>query len=142
MKTYILIAAFALCTGYAHAQKLKAAEVPAAVKENFQKQYPSVTVVDWEKEDGNFEAEFEVGETETSVVYEASGKLIMTETEIAVSELPKAVGEYLAKNLPGQKIKEAAKMTDASGTITYEAEVDKADYIFDASGNFIKKEVE
>lgn len=41
------------------------------------------------------------------------------------------------KIYPAKKIDEAAKIVDASGKVTYEAEVDEADYIFDETGNFI-----
>ncbi|MBC7865300.1 MAG: hypothetical protein IAF38_20155, partial [Bacteroidia bacterium] len=41
-----------------------------------------------------------------------------------------------------KKVKEAAKITDAKGVVTYEAEIDNADYIFDSTGNFLKKEIE
>src|SRR5579872_2791254 len=38
------------------AQKVKSANVPAAVKNALQKKYPSASNVTWEKEKGNFEA--------------------------------------------------------------------------------------
>lgn len=124
---------------YAEAQKMKSSEVPVAVKSAFEKQYPDVKDADWEKEGANYEAEFEVNDTETSVVFDANGTLLETEVEIESSALPQAANDYVAKNYPGSKIKEAAKITDAAGTVTYEAEVGKSDLIFDASGNFLKE---
>jgi len=54
--------------------------------------------------------------------------------------------EYVIKNYLGSKIEEAAKITDAAGKITYEAEIEKGkeeiELIFDANGQFIKKMVE
>ena len=44
---------------------------------------------------------------------------------------------YILKNTLG-KIKEAAKIVNADGTITYEAEVKKGDVMFDQNGNFLK----
>lgn len=133
-----------VCTGFFHAQaqKLKEADVPANVKTAFQKLYPNTKVEEWEKEGANYEAEFDVNKTETSVVLDASGTLLETETEIAPTALPKAAHDYLAQNMPKAKVHEASKITKADGTVSYEAEVDKADYLFDANGNFIKKEVE
>jgi len=153
MKNIITLATV-IITVNINAQNLKEADVPAAVKESFKNHYPSVKKADWEKENGNYEAEFsrkhvysENGKTkkeniETSVLYDATGKLIQTEVEISISQLPKAVSEYVAKNLNGKKISEAAKITDAAGLVSFEAEIGEADYIFDANGNFIKKEVE
>ena len=48
----------------------------------------------------------------------------------------------MAKNLPGKKVKESAKITDAAGKVSFEAEIDNIDYIFDSNGSLIKKEEE
>lgn len=139
MKNVIFIS-FALMIGFsACGQKLKEKDVPAAVKAKFTSLYPNVTDVDWSKEHGAYEAEFDVNKNEASVNIDSLGNLIETENEIEVSALPAAVNTYFSSNVPGEKIKEAAKMTDAKGVVTYEAEVKGADYIFDAQGNFIKK---
>lgn len=142
MKKYVVIAAAVCMAIGAKAQKLKDTDVPDAVKDSFKKSHPAATVKKWEKEKENYEAEFMTGKTETSVLMDATGKLLETETEISVDQLPKAVNDYIAKNLPGKKIKEASKITDAKNTVTYEAEIAEADYIFDANGSFLKKEVE
>lgn len=142
MKKIVLLVALSLGVSLGYSQKVKEAEVPAAVKESFVKHYPNTKVEKWEKEGSNFEAEFESNKVETSVLFDAAGNIIETEIEINIAALPKAASEYVSKNMPGKKIKEASKITDAKGKVTYEAEVDNADYIFDANGNFIKKEVE
>ncbi len=126
----------------AYAQKVKEVNVPAPVKEAFSKMYPDAKNVEWEMEDGNYEAEVDINKIETSVVFTPAGAHVMTEVEITPDALPAAALNYVKTNLGGKKIKEAAKMTTAEGVVTYEAEVDEADYIFDASGTFIKKEVE
>jgi len=71
-----------------------------------------------------------------------NGQLLETETEISASALPAAVNEYVAKKAAGKKIKEASKIVDDKNVVTYEAELEGADYIFDANGAFIKKETE
>lgn len=50
------------------------------------------------------------------------------------------MNDYASTNLSGKKIKEAAKIASADGTLTYEAEIGDFDYIFDANGNFLKKD--
>ena len=139
MKTLTMIIALGLGVSYAHAQKIKESEVPAPVKAGFSKHYPDIKSVKWEKEGANYEAEFDLKKVETSVLIDASGAILETESEINVSELPKAVSDYVTKNLSGKKIKEASKIIDTKGIVTYEAEVEKTDYIFDANGNFIKQ---
>lgn len=134
---FVLAIAFSSCSS--QAQELKNSDVPTVVKSAFEKLYPNVKDVDWEKEDANYEAEFEVNNTETSAVFDANGKLLETEVEIKTSELPSGVMDYVSKNHAGTKITEAAKITTADGTVNYEAEVGKSDLIFDANGNFIKE---
>lgn len=113
--------------------------VPEVVKTKFKSLYPSVEKVKWGKEDANYEAEFDLNKVETSVVFDATGNALETETEISESDLPAAIKTYISTNVPNEKIKEASKMTDAKGIVTYEAEVKGVDYVFDINGKFIKK---
>lgn len=139
MKTITVITLFSLGVSYANAQKITEAEVPASARATFVKQYPDIKSAKWEKEGANYEAEFDLKKVETSVLIDPSGSILETESEIKVSELPKEVSEYVTKNLLGKKIKEASKIIDTKGVITFEAEIDKVDYIFDAFGKLIKK---
>ena len=140
MKKVLFITALLGVFGFANAQKVTDAELPAAVKAMFKSTSPTATGVKWEKEDGNYEGHYKSGGTEMTTVIDPSGKLVQTEVAISGSALPKAAINYLAKNQPGKKIVEAAKIKDASGKISYEAEVDKKDYTFDEKGNFVKTE--
>lgn len=134
--------ALSLGVSGAFAQKIKEADVPAAVKDGFKKSFPNAKANDWEKEDANFEVEFDHNKVETSALFDATGKLLETEVEIGASTLPGAIVEYCNKNMAGKKIKEASKITKADGTVMYEAEVEGADYLFDSNGKFVKKEVD
>ncbi len=142
MKTLLTIAIIGSAIGFSNAQTVKEAEVPDRVKVAFTKQYPNVKVEKWEKEGANYEAEFKLDYIETSAVYDERGKFIQTESEIHVAELPPAVTEYVNTNLGGKKVSEASRITDASGIVSYEAEVGDADYLFDSKGSFIRKDAE
>ncbi len=142
MKNLVIIVALSLAVGGAYAQKMKEADVPATVKDGFKKSFPGSKVEKWEKEGAEYEAEFDLNKVETSALLDVNGTLLQTETEIGVNDLPKGVTEYLNKYEAGKKIKEASKITDNKGTITYEAECNEIDYIFDSLGNFLKKEIE
>ena len=142
MKRSILLFAMAFIAISVNAQKVKEADVPPAIKASFTKLHPNAKVDKWEKEENNYEAEFTENKVETSVEFGPNGQLIATETEMNVSDLPKAIADYCTKNMPGKKIAEASKITGANGKISYEAEVDEADYIFDSTGNFLEKKVE
>jgi putative PepSY-like beta-lactamase-inhibitor len=123
-------------------QVVKEQDVPAAAKAKFFSLYPVIKNVKWEKERDKYEAEFKQDDAETSVLITAGGILVQTEIEIAVSSLPQAARDYVTKNLGRKPVREASRITDTTGTITYKAEVANEDYLFDANGNFIKKETD
>ncbi len=114
------------------------AQSPAA-KATLKKVYPAATGVKWDKEDGGYEASFKNGGKSMSLVIDAKGMVKETETDITVAELPAAVRAYVAKNMPGKKIKEAAIIVDATGKKMYEAEVSGKDMLFDEAGVPVKK---
>ncbi|MEO5910134.1 MAG: PepSY-like domain-containing protein [Pelobium sp.] len=112
-------------------------KVPIAVKNAFQKEYPGVKVK-WEKEDGNYEAGFEQKGHEMSVIYTPTGVATETEMEMAVSELPKSVVDYVSQHMKGAKINGAAKITKSNGKMQYEAVVNKKDFMFTADGKLVE----
>jgi hypothetical protein len=140
MKKVIFIPALFLFGNFAGAQTLKENEVPAAVKGAFAKSHGGAKADKWEKENGNFEAGYKINGKEFSVLMDAQGAVIETEEEIAVTELPRAVIDYVKEMHKGAKIKEASKITDAQGMLKYEADIGKEDLIFDSNGNFLKSE--
>lgn len=120
------------------AQKADKSAIPAEVKAAFAKLHPDVSKVKWEKEDTVFEANFNLGKSEQSMVFDAQGNAMETEAEIAITELPAKVQAYIAEKFQGAKIKEAAKITDAKGLVSYEAEVKGKDLIFNENGELLK----
>ena len=143
MKKYFatfVLAAFLLNTA-TQAQKLKASAVPPAVKSALQSKFPEAKNVVWEKENGNIEANWGGKSNEDhSAMFSPSGAFIEVVNAIPVSELPASVSVYVKEHYKGKKITEAGRVTDAKGKITYEAEVNKKDVIFDEHGKFIKSE--
>lgn len=138
MKNTLTLALAMIFFSAANAQKLAENNVPDLVKSSFKKQFPDVKKVVWEKEKANYEAEFELNETEQSAVFNEKGGLIETEVEIEINQLPANINTYIQKNYVGQKIKEAAKIIDANGKVSYEAEIKGMDLIFDEQGLFTK----
>lgn len=140
MKKIILFSAIAaFVTSYASAQDLKSKDVPNVVKAALAKKYPKATKVSWEKEKGNYEANWggKSGE-DTSVQFTPAGDFVEEVNAIPVSQLPPAVSEYVKINYKGAKIREAGKVTDAKGRKMFEAEIKGKDLIFDEGGKFIK----
>ena len=142
MKKLAITLSLIAIASFTFAQKVKQNDVPQVVKDALYKMYPNAKVTDWELEDGNYEAEFENNDVETSVVLTPAGAHVMTEVEIEVSALPQATRDYVKNSLGGKKITEAAKMTTADGVVSYEAEVGGKDYLFDFNGNYTGVEAE
>ncbi len=112
-------------------------EVPAAVKSKFASLYADVKNPEWEIEDGKYESSFKVNQIATSILFNADGSVVQTETEITGEALPQAVRDYVRSQLGDKKIAEAAKIITISGVTSYEAEVDKTDYLFDSNGQYV-----
>lgn len=140
MKKYALLILLSAClfAGITYAQKIS---VPAVVKSALRNKYPHASHVTWEKENGNYEANWggKSGE-DNSVQFTPAGEFIEIVNAISVSQLPKPVLTYVKQHYKGTKITEAGRVTDAHGKISYEAEVKGKDVLFDANGNFIKAE--
>ena len=119
----------------------KQVNVPAVVTTALYKKYPDAKKVTWEKEDGNYEANWggKSGE-DNSVQFTPSGTFIEIVNAIPVSSLPQPVIVYVSGHYKGSKITEVGKVTDAAGKTSYEAEVKGKDVIFGEQGNFIKSE--
>lgn len=125
-----MAAAIALSLFFANS--LAAQKPPTAVQTAFQQKFPNASDVDWSKEkNGEWEAEFETpGDHEKSANFSADGKWLETETEIKFSELPAPIQSALQ----GKKVREVARIEKADGSTLFEAEVNRKDLLFDASG--------
>ncbi|MDE3144852.1 MAG: PepSY-like domain-containing protein [Bacteroidota bacterium] len=123
------------------AQDLKEKDVPTAVKAAFVKKYPEAKKVSWEKEKGNFEANWggKSGE-DNSVVFTPAAVFVEIVVAIPINQIPAGIAPYVAKHYNNAKIKEAGKVTDASGKHMFEVEIKGKDLIFDEQGVFIKED--
>lgn len=142
MKKCLFVAAFvSLFIVGATAQDLKTTDVPADVKSACMKKFPeaSKAKVAWEKEKGNYEANWggKSGE-DNSAMFTPAGVFIELVKAIPVSQLPADAVKYVKENKKGATISEAGLVTDAKGAVTYEAEVKGKDLIFDKDGKFLK----
>lgn len=134
MKNLVFILMVVL-TITACAQKQAESKIPDAAKTAFTKLNPSIAKVKWDKEESSYEANFKnAAGKEESILFDAQGKVLETEIEIAITDLPDSAQAYLAQQFQKAKIREAAKLIDAAGSISYEAEIKGKDFIFDAQG--------
>src|SRR4051812_34845684 len=77
-KAILSFAAWAILLS-ASAQQVKESEVPSEVKTAFKKAHADLKKIKWEKEGENYQAEFESGGTEQSVLMNATGIVLETE---------------------------------------------------------------
>jgi len=139
MKKSVIIIVLGLLPFISFGQKANGKKIPQAVKSVFYSKYPNVKDVKWDNEDDNYEASFDVNRVNNSILFSQDGKIIETEVEIEISQLPINVSDYLKKHYKNQKIKEVAKITTDKGIIIYEAEIHGKDLLFDENGNLITR---
>ena len=140
MKRFLLCGLTALLlTAAVCAQDLKTAQVPPAVREALAKKYPSAAKVGWEKEKGNYEANWGGRSKEdSSVTFTPGAAFVEIVVAIPVGQLPAGVGVYVKQHYGAVKIKEAGRVVDSLGKVSFEAEIKGKDLIFDEKGNFVK----
>ena len=109
-----------------------------AAKAAFAKDFPNVTNVKWDKEDGNYEVDFVQADKKMSALYNAKGILKETEIAVTAAEIPAAIMPYFKEHYKNVTIKETAKITKP-GEINYEIGIKGKDILFDAKGKFIKE---
>jgi hypothetical protein len=140
MNKSIIVIALIMVSLVTFAQKTKEQNVPQVIKNTLLQKFPKATEIKWDKEGKNFEASFDLNNVDNSVVFNQDGKIVETEIEIKVSQLPKNAIQYLNDHYKNQKVKEVAKIVTEKGSLIYEAEIKGKDLFFDENGNFIKRD--
>jgi hypothetical protein len=113
-------------------------DAPAKVKSEFAKLYPTVKEVKWHGEEGNFEGNFLFNNKEMSVEMTEKGELVEVEITLKISELPKTVQDFIAKNYSGAKIDEISELRDEKNLRGFEVDTKEQLLIFDSKGIFVK----
>ena len=139
MKKTIATLVLMLFSMLTFAQKILEKNIPANVKSSFQKKYPVAKSIKWEKEGERYEASFDLNKTDHSVLIDAQGNIIETEVEIELNQLPTGILDYVKNHYAGNRVIEAAEITDAKGIVTYEVEIKGMDLIFGNNGKFIRE---
>lgn len=120
-------------------------KVPEKVKTKMAELYPNAKELNWDIEDGNFEAEFEFNGNDMSVTFDKNADVLETETKITFDKLPAKIQKNVKKDYPDHEVSEAAKI-DKKGVIYYEVELEKGekefDVLYSADGSLIKKEAQ
>ena len=148
MKSIIFAALLLMgCTVTSFAQKVKQANVPAAVLQGFKAKFPTVQKGRWEKENATeFEVNFKQNGQSYSALFSPEGKWLETEQEIKAANLPEAVRTSMAKDFNGYKAEEIEKVETADKGLMYEMELEKGketlEVQFSPEGSVLSKKVE
>ena len=117
-----------LLFGSMFAQKVS---IPSSVTSDLATRFPGAKVGGWEVSKNGYEAEWKENGMEIAVVYDAKGKYLMTERQIDIKTLPKAVSSAVKINHPGAVIQEAEMQELNNQAIMYQIEVKKAGKLFE-----------
>jgi hypothetical protein len=117
--------------------------IPENVLKTFNQNYPEAKNVEWEMEGNNYEAVYTENNLERSIVYNKEGVIILTESQINITDLSDNIKNYINENYPASEIEKAEK-EDSNEGIFFEVEVknddEKVVLVFDSNGNFLKIE--
>ena len=145
MKKRILIFSVAICTlSAAQAQDIFQYQAPSVIVNEFSKQYPKATDVEWHIEPDSYKVDFETGwNVDHEIWYNAEGKMVKHKEDISKIELPKTVTDRIKTDFNGYTIDDLKRITD-NGKIVYKMELNalmKRDWnvVIDTNGNVLSK---
>src|SRR3954471_10489413 len=103
MKSVLTLFFVCLVVAGVESQTLTATEVPVKVREAYKKKYPASQAATWKKVNEGFEVSHLVNKKQSVVRYDAVGKLVSSETEVRVSEVPKSMTDFIVANFKGKQ---------------------------------------
>lgn len=134
MKKLFFILSAAFISLNMNAQKIAADNVPSTVTAAFKAKFSIAEKTTWELEYDNYQADFSVGKSDFSALFDKDGKWLETVTYIKSSDLPKAVKETLAKKygevLSAYKLDDVEKV-ETEKTTKYTMDVIKGEETFE-----------
>lgn len=123
--TSLILTVTALLIGTAvNAQNLLPEQVPAPVKNAFDKAFTLPMDVEWDLKGTQYKVEFETGLlfTDHEVWYDATGKMLRHEEEISASDMPIPVSAAINSEFPGYKLDDTERIT-LDGVVSYVVEL-------------------
>lgn len=142
MKKIMLCLLISLTTTVCFSQKIEIRNVSISIKNTFNKLYTKAKEIQWSLELKNFEVAFEIDEHEMSVLFDSTGTILLTEVELENGELATQITNYIKEHYSKAKIKDASKITDNKGNVTYSIELKNKEILFSSEGIFIKEIIE
>jgi hypothetical protein len=129
----------------AYGQKSTGDSIPQKVQTAFTEEYPDAKLKNWEKSGGNYTANAKIDGQQAKASFTSSGNWIETIYETDATEMPGRISTYMTNNFPEYKIN-LAQYTESKNngafyylTIKKDGQEVAAEFFFDVSGNFMKK---
>ena len=123
-------------------------EVPEVVQKSFQAKFAEAKNVEWEsEEEGEYEAEFTLNDTEMSALFDNDGNWKETESEVNYSNLPSSVLDTLSGRFKDYKVEDmTVEKTETPEGIYWEVDLKKdeteVEVVFKEDGTVVKMEEE
>jgi hypothetical protein len=118
--------------------------VPAAVIQAFNQQYPNAESVEWDSEKDGYEADFKIAGQEMEASFDLNGAWLETESDIDKDMLPDAVKRAVSTQFFGQKIEDVEQLSTPQWNAAYKIKLedgdDKVKVYFDMDGRLLKRE--
>jgi hypothetical protein len=142
MKKIMIIAGLMLGTVLTYAQDIAESQVPSVVLNNFKKEFPKASDVEWEQKGVGFEVDYEIGFVDHEAWFDNTGKMIKHVEDIKVQDLPESVRNVIKKEYDGHRASDAKKITQED-QVTYQVELEKGNVewkiTFSTTGKELKK---
>ena len=127
--------------------ELQINQVPNSVQQSFNEQHSTVEDVDWEKHENLFEANFEKGSLEYSILYDEQGKELISEMEEETDfeDLPISVKAAFQESYDEEDVEETSiKQTEEGMFYELDLEIDEVEIelIYNESGTLLSCEVD
>ena len=125
MKTTKLFMLALFATGCIYAQDIEANQVPSVIINNFKKEFPKASDIEWERQGNQYSVEFEIGfYTDYEAWFNTSGDLIRYAEEISRTDLPQEIKDAINNQYQGYKIDDTIKFIE-NNIETYSVEIER-----------------
>ncbi|QCR23155.1 PepSY-like domain-containing protein [Pontibacter sp. SGAir0037] len=149
MKKHILIipAIVLFFSNLALAQDIPQSQVPSVILNNFKKDFPKASDVEWEKEGDLYHVEFETGwNTDHEIWYQPSGSVSKLKEDITRKELPKEVINRINSDFKGYSLDDLERIRTGAETV-YKVELSSftkqdLEVVLDAKGSVLNQKAD
>lgn len=141
-KIMVIVAGLMLGTVLTYAQDIAESQVPSVVLNNFKKEFPKASDVEWELKGTEYEVDYEIGFADHEAWFDGAGKMVKHTEEVKENDFPEAVRNTIKKEYSGYRTSDAKKITQGD-QVTYQLELEKGNIewkiLFSTTGTELSK---